>query len=210
VENSLSKLSPEKKPANLTPWTAPAVFDDYRDRKPEPSPQAVADLEKQAHSKGYEVGRWEGLQAGHAQIEAQVAELNHLLESFVRPFQRLETKVEEELVLLAGAIAEQLVRREITIDPGLLKVAVEEAASVLASTAQQVRCHLHPEDAALVRAGQGEAVPPGDWQIVDDPRLKRGECQVHSTDQLVDATVRARLDELLRGHFELSAAEGGP
>ena len=63
--------------------------------------------------------------------------------------------------------------------------------------ARDIRLHLHPEDAALIR----ERLQPTDagraWTIREDPVLMRGDCQVTSESSQVDARLDTRLGRLI-------------
>ena len=52
---------------------------------------------------------------------------------------------------LAVTIARQLVRRELRIDPAQVIAIIRETVALLPAAARDVRVHLHPEDAAVVR-----------------------------------------------------------
>lgn len=201
VGSSLSRVFSGSERPELTLWEAPVVYDDTRNENPRLTPEDVANIEKQAHSKGFEVGRWEGFQAAHKTIEEQVARLNQVLAALTKPFEQINSNVEDELILLAAAIAEQLIKREVSVDPGLIKVAVQEATAALSTSARHINLHLHPEDAAVLRSGQSKEPVPQQWRIVEDPGLARGDCQIDCEDELVDATVRGRIRAIVSQSF---------
>lgn len=189
----------------LTLWEAPTVYDDTRNENPRLTPEDVANIEKQAHSKGFEMGRWEGFQAAHKTIEEQVARLDQVLAALTKPFEQINSNVEDELILLAAAIAEQIVKREVSVDPSLIKVAVQEATAALSTSARHINLHLHPDDAAVLRSGQSQQSVPQQWRIVEDPGLGRGDCQIDCEDELVDATVRGRISAIVAQSFGIEA-----
>ena len=53
------------------------------------------------------------------------------------------------------ALARQIVRRELKTDPTQIIGIIREAIAALPVAARDVRVHLHPEDAAVVRAAPG-------------------------------------------------------
>lgn len=178
--------------AKLERWDVPAVG--------QPSVPArltasdLEDLQRQAHQEGMQAGYKEGLEKGQAQIKSQAERLSKILSLLQAPLDALDDKVEEELIALAIAVARQIIRRELKTDPGQIVAAVREAVGALPLATRQVRIHLHPEDATLVReaiapAAEGERT----WQIQDDPALQRGDCKISSDTSQVDATVEKRL-----------------
>ncbi|MGB5540236.1 MAG: flagellar assembly protein FliH [Gammaproteobacteria bacterium] len=154
---------------------------------------AGMDAGQQAREKGFEQGRQEGLEAGRKQVLAQLAVLQRLMQTLATPLAELDEQVEKELVALAMTVARQVVYRELQTDPGLVLGAVRKALGVLPAGLRDVRVHLHPEDARLVRdllaAGEAEA----GWQIVEDSVHERGDCRVSTPNSQVDATTEARL-----------------
>jgi flagellar assembly protein FliH len=87
----------------------------------------------------------------------------------------------------------QLFRRELKIDPGSVIGVVHEAIRLLPAAARDIKVHLHPEDAVLLREslnrGEGERA----WDIVEDPLVSRGGCTVTTDSSRVDAQAEARL-----------------
>ena len=204
VKNMSKVLSAGKRP-DLTLWETPVVCDDNAIKAAQLDPKELAELEKQARKNGFVTGHWEGLQAGRDEIENQLNQLRKMLTAMTKPFQLIDKKVEEELVLLAATIAEKIVQQELTISPALINVAVQEAVSALSATARHINLHLHPDDAALLHSRQADDAAPVDWQIVEDSSLGRGECLIDSSDEYVDATIRSRIDAILEQSFGIDA-----
>jgi len=105
----------------------------------------------------------------------------------------LDDQVQRQLALLAGAIARQVVRRELKTNPEQIINAIRETVSLLPMTARDVRVHLHPEDAKLVRARLAEATSERAWTITEDPILTQGGCRVTSENSTIDAQVEQRI-----------------
>jgi len=150
-----------------------------------------------AWEAGFEQGRQEGLAAARSQLLAQGTVLQQLMQALATPLNELDEEVEKELVDLAMTVARQVVFRELRTDPALVAVAVRKAISVLPAGTRDVRLHLHPDDASLVRellpAGQEE----GGWQIVEDVVHDRGGCRVSTQTSQVDATPETRLARVI-------------
>ncbi len=148
-------------------------------------------------AQGVEDGRKQGYQEGVAQVRSEIGRqtelLGALLRNFAHPLEQLDAEVEESLVSLAMSVAKHLVRRELKSDPGQVIAVVREAVSALPVNSRQVRLHLHPEDAALVRDTLRVHEGDSSWEIVDDPVMTRGGCQVVTDTSRVDATVESRV-----------------
>lgn len=159
--------------------------------------EQIEEIQQQARKEGFEQGRRDGLQAARKEVDATLQRLEQIIHSFAEPLQAVDEQVEGELLQLAIAIARQLIRRELQSDPAQVLGVVREALSALPSAARNVRIHLHPEDALLVReelisADEGE-MP---WKIVDDLTLTRGGCRIESATSRIDASVEKRLNNV--------------
>ena len=70
---------------------------------------------------------------------------------------------------------------------------IAEAIAALVSVPREVRVHLHPEDAKLLREALS---PPPDvvsWRLVPDAALQRGDCRISGETGWVDATLNGRV-----------------
>jgi len=156
-------------------------------------------IEKQAHAKGYEVGRWEGLEAGHQAVQDGAQRLAQLYDEAAHPFRQITENVESELAKLAAAIAKEIVRQELKTQPELILETVSQACSVLSASARDVDVHLHPEDVAIVKDGLKDDPPAQHWRIIEDRSLTRGDCQINSSAEFIDATLQTRIDAIVVG-----------
>lgn len=175
----------------------------------EPTPvltvEEIEAMQKQAYDEAFAQGKKDGFQQGFDEgskkgyeenlhlLQSQTATLVSLLESLNEPFKNLDEEVEKELVDLAIAIATQIIRREIKLDPGQVVAAVKEAINVLPLASQKISLNLHPEDAELVRSALALDEMSPVWRVIEDPLITRGGCKVNTEVSHVDATVEHRL-----------------
>lgn len=157
----------------------------------------LEELQKAAHEEAWSAGHAEGLKAGEEALKRRVERLDELLTALARPFDTLDETVEKQLVELAITMVRQLFRRELKIDPGSVVGVVREAVRLLPVAARNIRVHLNPDDAALVREslsrGEGERA----WDITEDPLISRGGCTVTTDNARVDAQAETRLQLLV-------------
>jgi flagellar assembly protein FliH len=160
----------------------------------------LSGIEREAWEKGQAEGRQAGLLAAQqehkaalAEVEQRVQQLGAILDFMARPIAQLEAQVQRQLALLAGAIARQIVRRELKTHPDEIVAVIRETVSLLPVAAREVRVHLNPEDAKLVRARLAEVSSERAWSIAEDPILTRGGCRVTSENSSIDAQVEQRV-----------------
>jgi len=160
---------------------------------------------EQGLKQGYEQGHQQGLETGHKQgyeesqhlLQKQMAELNALLEALAEPFKTLDAEVEQELVKLVIAVARQIIRREIKLDPGQIVGVIREAVNVLPLSSQHIILNLHPEDAELVRTLLKLDENPPSWRLQENPLITRGGCIVETEVSAVDATLEKRISAVI-------------
>jgi flagellar assembly protein FliH len=151
----------------------------------------------QGRKEGFEFGHREGLEAGRQEILERIAQFDSLLQGLAEPFAELDDQVEQEIVTLVVAMVRQLVRREVKTDPAQIVGVVREALNILPVNARRIRVLLHPEDAQLVRDAYTLGDSDQKWQIVEDPVIQRGGCQIYTENSHVDATLESRISALI-------------
>jgi flagellar assembly protein FliH len=167
--------------------------------------EAFAQGKKDGYSEGYNNGFKEGSKLGYEEnaqiLQDKATEFVSLMESLSQPFKVLDAEVENELVKLATAVATQIIRREIKMDPGQIIAAVREAINILPLSSQKISLFLHPEDAGLVRSALSlDEISPA-WRIVEDPLITRGGCKVDTEISHIDATLENRLSAVTANLF---------
>src|SRR5580698_1196027 len=162
-----------------------------------PTVGGLADLQAEAYKEAFEQGLAEGREAGRADVRAQVERLAGMFFDLAKPFETLDAEVERELLTLAMALAQQIVRRELKTDPTQIIGIIREAIAALPVAAREVRVHLHPEDAAVVREHLAPTESERAWSIIEDPVMARGGCQITSATSRIDARLETRLGGIL-------------
>lgn len=173
--------------------TAILTVDEIEAMQKQAYDEAFAQGKMHGFQQGFDEGSKKGYQENLHLLQSQAAQLVTLLESLSQPFESLDEEVEHELVKLVIAIATQLIRREIKLDPGQIVATIREAVNVLPLASQKISLKLHPEDAELVRLALALDEASQSWSIVEDPLITRGGCKVDTETSHVDATLEHRL-----------------
>ncbi|HWK49661.1 MAG TPA: flagellar assembly protein FliH [Steroidobacter sp.] len=191
-------------------------------RRPGKTVQELEDLEQrtyeEAYAKGHAEGRAQGLAAAEhemlpqiEQLQARVQRLDTIINSLARPLEELDPEVEDQLLQLALTIGRHLVRRELRIDPSQVIAIIRETVALLPASARDVRVHLHPEDAAVVREKLAAPVGERAWTIAEDPVMGRGGCRVTTETAQIDARLETRIGSVisaLLGDERVTASRG--
>jgi flagellar assembly protein FliH len=182
--------------ATVALWTVPDMDGPIAPQKMA-TVGGLADLQAEAHKEAFEQGLAEGRSAGRAEVQAQVDRLAGMFYDLAKPFDALDAEVERELLTLALALARQIVRRELKTDPTQIIGIIREAIAALPVATRDVRVHLHPEDAAVVKQHLAPTENERAWTIIEDPVMARGGCQITTNTSRIDARLETRLGSIL-------------
>jgi flagellar assembly protein FliH len=201
-------------------WDLPAVNGppvQLQSRKQQGKTVAeLEEVENRAYEEAYAKGHAEGLAAAKVEMQKQIDQLNaqavrfeQVIAALAEPLKDVDAQVEQQLLSLSMLIGTQLARRELMIDPAQVIAVVRETVALLPASARDVRVHLHPDDAAVVR--ERLAAPGGDraWTIVEDPVMTRGGCRVSTDSANIDARLETRINTVISTLLGDQRARGG-
>ena len=192
-----AKIISSEKTGKAERWIAPSVGEQQPEHKPAPIPEQHAnELHEKETQTGFEQGYEAGLQTAVDDLSANRKQLAMLFQSMAQPLEQLNETVEKELYELALEIARQILRREITEDPKHIIGLIRQAILQLPSASRNIRIHLHPEDAAIVRETLSQNEDAQRWRLEDDATLQRGACHVHTDTSFMDAGIDALINRL--------------
>jgi flagellar assembly protein FliH len=185
-------------------WSPPHVEGAQLAQPRAPGTQGAATtaaaLAQQAEAAGYAAGIARAqAEAGaqRAELSGHIAHFDELLRQLAHPLRLLDTEVEQALLSLALAIGSQLARRALQAEPGQTIALVRACLKQLPLAARDVRVHLHPEDAAILRHTLATPSGEGAWRLMEDPTLTRGGCLVESEHSRIDARFESRMHAIV-------------
>jgi flagellar assembly protein FliH len=163
---------------------------------PSPSAERLQAIEREAFAKGYAQGERAGEAAAAARLDATLQRLVATIDEIASLRTGVMRRAERELVRLALAMAERILRRQIDADRELLLVMARVAVERLGENAVAT-IRLNPTDyeAAVARRAPdpGKAV-----EVVADANVPRGGCLVRSAFGTIDASIDSQIRELSR------------
>ncbi len=186
--------------ANIEAWRAPEVSGQTQHSN-SGSLGDQRNERQRAEREGFEHGRQAGIEAARREIAAQTAALEKTLDALSRPFDGLDQRFIEEIVVLVRAVTRQLVRRELQSDPGHIAGVVRTALAALPMATNDIVVRLHPDDAAALNACLTPAAGERSWRVEADPVLERGGCLVSTPNSQIDARLETRLGRVIAGLF---------
>jgi flagellar assembly protein FliH len=202
-------------------WSLPQVEGNVigrppDDRKAQAAAEAIARVAReQSEAKGYDAGMAKAqadMKGKLAELDTRIKRVDSLLQFISRPLQDLDGEVEKMLLQLALTVGKQLARRELRVDPAQVIAIIRESLAELPAAAREVRVHLHPEDAAIVRDRLTAPANERAWTAVEDPTMSRGGCVVRTDNSQIDARLESRINTVIANAFgdERSADRAAP
>lgn len=149
--------------------------------------EMVADSASTPFDDGFEAG-------ARGARESLGADMQTLIAAFVAERERWRAERESEVMMMAQALAEAILRRELIDDPEQLARLVAQALKQFDVGESRVVVQLHPLDLAALDALNRLDV---DADLVADETLQRGDCRLRCGDGLIQAGVTDRLAALL-------------
>ncbi len=192
--------------SELLTWEAPEV-EGQRELSPDELAAELDALREQAREQGYREGHAAGLEVASQEVAARLDALETALNALARPLERLDHRVEEELLGLVQAISRQLVRRELRSDPGEVVGVIRSCLEALPVNCAEVVVRLHPEDARLVRELLQPEPEETSWRIQADPLIERGGCRIVTADSQVDGRLQTRLGRIIASMLDDERSE---
>ena len=159
-----------------------------------PTAEEIEQWRKDAEAEGFA----EGLKKAEEEALALRQRLLKLIEFLENPLQALNEEVEQQLTQLAVSLAQQLVRRELRVEPGEIVGLIRDSVKLLPANARKINILINPEDASLVRSAL--SIDPNDdeqsWKLIEDPIITRGGCEIKTETSIINVTLENRLSEL--------------
>jgi flagellar assembly protein FliH len=167
-------------------------------------------VHEEARRQGFEQGRAEGREAGsraeRERVAAEVAQLQDLLRNVARSVEdkrgELVAQAEREVVRLAVAIAEKIVKAEVKSGEKVAQANVRRAVELVARR-QEIEVLLNPADAGMVEtylpALKKEFADIAAIRVTPNASVAPGGCVVVTKEGTVDADLETQLAEIEKG-----------
>ncbi len=205
---------PPAEAAAAARWDLPAVEGPLVQRRgPGVNVMHLEAVERDAWEQGLASGHAEGVKRGEAELakrinqsNTQYAALEAILNTLAKPLDQLDAAVENELTRLTFVIAKHLVRRELRIDPAQVIGIIRHTVGLLPIATRDIKVHLHPDDAAIVREKLATPAGEREWILMEDPLLARGGCRITTATSSIDARLESRVAEAVNSLL----GDGGP
>jgi flagellar assembly protein FliH len=114
------------------------------------------------------------------------------------PLNKVDELAEKQLVQLAVMLAEAIIYQEVKTSPDIILHTLKQSIDALNADQEKIRIHLHPNDLDLIKESYGEqTIVDNNWQLIAEPTLERGGCEVKTAQSSLDMTLKTRVKETL-------------
>jgi len=151
-----------------------------------------------ARVEGFEDGLAAGESRRRHEIETERSAVQMLCSSFAQERSRYFADAESEVVRLALAIASQVLQRESSIDPALLRDVVKVALSKMGDAKGAV-LRMPSEDVAAWRDEMKHAAV----EIMGDDAMQAGKMRLEVAGSVAELGVAQQMEEIESGFFDL-------
>lgn len=151
---------------------------------------------KQGEQHGFDAGFTAGHTAGMNQAQAELTQLNAVATRAAASLDELEAGIGQQLVQLALRIAGQVLHSSVAANPETLLDLVRDILNTDRHNDTLLTLRVHPDDYQLVNTYLKESPTAGQWRLLADAALKRGDCLAESPLGTIDATLDTRWERV--------------
>ncbi len=167
--------------------------------------QRIAELERllqtetaQARQEGFQEGAQKAQEEASGEVTAALDRLAQKLNEVAKLRGKIRSYAEMDIVKLGLAIAQRILRRELTTDPETIHGLVHAALQKIQNR-DILKVRVYPGGAEALRASLARAGAAPAIQVVSDPTLKTGDLLFETSVGELDASVETQLQEVERG-----------
>jgi flagellar assembly protein FliH len=168
---------------------------------------AIAAAQKESYEQGYaqaikdhEEQYNERLQEECQRImKPQLEQINHLVTAVQNAWKQFSVSVENVVITLSLAAAEQVIKKEVQNDDRIILNQIREGLKRI-SGVEHLKLRLHPDDEKIVRQSRAELLAHvdsvRDIVVEPDETVSRGGCILESESGSIDATVETQTKKM--------------
>lgn len=158
----------------------------------------LAKGQEEGLAQGLEEGTSQGLASGEEQVQQHIASWTSLLDSLQNPVASVDQALEKELVLLAVSLAKGVIRSEVKTNSDLIFQALSEGLKALPIQEKHYQIRLHPDDIILLNNHfSEEEMTKHRWDLVEDPGISAGGCEIITKANAVDVSIERRVKDVI-------------
>ena len=209
-----ARFIPKEELGDVAQWRFGAVGSAYspeqldeRKLQAEETHQILLQARKDAYAEGLAAGRAQAQQMCQTYIETQglaaaeqtAQQMAALVAGLNNGLEQAGQRMAQGVLELACAVARQVVRHELSIDPGAVRHVVAQALAVLSTDGKVATVRLSPGDMALLQQPLQAAFAGQSLVFVADAQMAQGDCRVECAGAVIDGSLAQRWARAVSG-----------
>ena len=209
-----ARFIPSEEIAGVTQWQFAAVDENARiaeaqaarlaaTETAENSPAMllkVQEAREESHASGYAEGRQDATREANERMDAYVAgegraaaeRLASVVAAAADGVDAMQERMAQGVLDMACALARQVLRHELSLNPNALQPVIREALGTLAADGRTATVRLHPRDLDVLRTPLQEEFGGTPVAWLADPAVPEGGCLVDSAGMVIDGRLETR------------------
>lgn len=176
-----------------------------------PTAEELETIRKAAYEEGFASGKEQGqligfkhgVKEGQKEIDATLARMKQIMQVLFEPIHQQDEALESVLIDSVISICHLILKRELKIDSSQVLIILKEALSTLKAGYKNMKIHLHPRDAELIKEKLSELPDYNDqWRIVEHTTLSPGGCIVETDSSLLNASLDQRVKQVVQQIYD--------
>ncbi|GAB6098897.1 flagellar assembly protein FliH [Halanaerocella petrolearia] len=159
---------------------------------------ALNDAKERGYQEGFKQGQAEAKDEAITEFKQFLANLEHKTDQFSALVDKELTQTSEEVIQLALAISEKIVKCKFSLDQESIKTLVQEVLKLIDDD-KSVKLRVNPDDLEVLADAKEELLATNSIEEVDlitDPNIELGGCIVETDFGGIDATISSQLNQL--------------
>jgi len=158
-----------------------------------------------------ELASKEGYKNGIEAARADIEELKESIVDFLSTKDEVYEHLSNDILEIAIAVAKKIIRKEVLLDPEILKNVIGEVLDEVDFEEQKITLNVHPEDVAQARSFMPELLKAQNLEarviIIEDEEIQEGSCKVTTTNGIIDANFSTQL-QIIQNAFRSLGPQG--
>ncbi len=144
-----------------------------------------------------ELASKEGYKNGLQEAKAEIAKLKESMVEFLSTKEEVYEHLSNDILEIALAVARKIIRKEVLLDPEILKNVIGEVLDEVDFEEQKITLNINPEDVEVARSFMPELLKANNLEarvvIIEDEEIQEGSCKVTTSNGIIDANFSTQL-----------------
>ncbi|MCD6116530.1 hypothetical protein J7K93_05920 [bacterium] len=148
-----------------------------------------------AYQVGFEDGKKIGFQECRDELKETMSSIKAMISELDRMRDDQYFEADRTIAALAITVASTIIRREISIDHGIVKLIAKDALKAVEDK-RRIAIRLNPADVKVISDISPESLSIKQFDVKEDSSIEQGGCIIEGDSGIVDARINVQLEEI--------------